>query len=342
MLFVLASAGALRFAGGVECSFGGHPFQPLHLHLTMSVRLAIKVDVDTDRGTREGVPPLAAVLKDAGCPATFLFSLGPDNTGKAIRRVFRPGFLKKIGRTNVAGNYGLRTLLSGTVLPAVRIAQRNEGVLRAVRDQGFAVGIHCWDHFAWQDYLASWDFAKTRAEFSQAAAEFERIFGAKPRTAGTPGWQANANSLRVYDEFKLLYGSDTRGPHPFFPRIGEETFRTLQIPTTLPTLDELLGRPEYPPEKIIPHYRELLTEAPDEYVHVLTIHAELEGQRYLDLFKQLLAEAKKASIEFVQLETIAENLLRDPAAIPVCDVQAREIDGRTGTLAVQGAPVFCG
>jgi peptidoglycan/xylan/chitin deacetylase (PgdA/CDA1 family) len=308
----------------------------------MSVRLAIKVDVDTDRGTREGVPALAAALRAAGCPATFLFSLGPDNTGKAIRRVFRRGFLQKIGRTNVAGNYGLRTILSGTLLPALRIGARNEGVLRAVRDQGFAVGIHCWDHFAWQDYLVRWDLAKTRAEFGQAIAEFERIFGEKPRTAGTPGWQANAHSLRVYDEASLLYGSDTRGPHPFFPRMGNETFQTLQIPTTLPTLDELLGRPEFPLGKIVAHYRELITEAPDDYVHVLTIHAELEGQRYLKLFQALLTTVQAAGVEFIKLEDLAQSLLGNRAAIPVCEVYAREIDGRTGTLAVQGAPVFCG
>jgi undecaprenyl phosphate-alpha-L-ara4FN deformylase len=315
---------------------------PPHFAFFMSVRLAIKVDVDTDRGTREGAPALAAALRAAGCPATFLFSLGPDNTGKAVRRVFRPGFLKKIGRTNVAGNYGLRTLLSGTLLPAWRIGERNAGAMRAVRDQGFAVGIHCWDHFAWQDYLARWDLAKTRAEFGQAVAEFKRIFGEKPRTAGAPGWQATAHSFRVYDEAELLYGSDTRGPHPFFPRAEGEVFKTLQIPTTLPTLDELLGRPEFPLGKIVAHYRELLTEAPDDYTHVLTIHAELEGQRYLELFKALLTTAKGAGLEFVKLEEWAATLLRDRAVVPVCDVEAREIDGRTGTLAVQGAPAFCG
>ncbi len=308
----------------------------------MSVRLAIKVDVDTDRGTREGVPALAAALREAGCPATFLFSLGPDNTGKAIRRIFRPGFLQKIGRTNVAGNYGMRTLLNGTLLPAPRIGVRNEAVLRSVRDAGFAVGIHCWDHFAWQDYLNRWDLAQTRAEFGRAVLEFERIFGTKPQTAGSPGWQANGNSLRVYDEVGLRYGSDTRGPHPFFPRIGNETYHTLQIPTTLPTLDELLGRPEYPNERIIPRYLELLKEAPDGYVHVHTIHAELEGQRHLAMFKELIAAAQAARIEFIKLEDWTESLLRDRAAIRVCEIYAREIDGRSGTLAVQGAPAFCG
>ena len=54
--------------------------------------LAIKIDVDTDRGTRIGVPNLVALFDEFGVKATFLFSLGPDNTGRAIKRIFRPGF----------------------------------------------------------------------------------------------------------------------------------------------------------------------------------------------------------------------------------------------------------
>ena len=55
-------------------------------------RIGLKVDVDTLRGTREGVPRLAALLKKHGADATFYFSVGPDHTGRAMRRVFRKGF----------------------------------------------------------------------------------------------------------------------------------------------------------------------------------------------------------------------------------------------------------
>ena len=80
-------------------------------------QLALKIDVDTLRGTLEGVPALVSVLQKHAAQATFLFSLGPDNTGRALRRIFRPGFLKKVFRTNVAGNYGLKTLMYGTLIP---------------------------------------------------------------------------------------------------------------------------------------------------------------------------------------------------------------------------------
>ena len=38
-------------------------------------RIALKVDVDTLRGTLEGVPRLVELLKRRGAGATFLFSL---------------------------------------------------------------------------------------------------------------------------------------------------------------------------------------------------------------------------------------------------------------------------
>ena len=64
-------------------------------------KLALKIDVDTYRGTREGVPRLVEMLRRTSAGATFLFSLGPDHTGRAIKRAFRPGFMKKVSRTSV-------------------------------------------------------------------------------------------------------------------------------------------------------------------------------------------------------------------------------------------------
>lgn len=81
-------------------------------------RIVLKIDVDTLRGTREGVPNLVRMLRHAGVGATFLFSLGPDHTGWALRRVFRPGFLRKVSRTSVFEHYGIKTLAYGVLLPA--------------------------------------------------------------------------------------------------------------------------------------------------------------------------------------------------------------------------------
>src|SRR5258708_25473192 len=94
-------------------------------------RLAIKGDVDPDRGTRDGVPALTRLLADRGIRATFLFSLGPDNTGRAIRRVFRPGFFSKVSRTSVVSVYGWRTLVNGVLWPGPHSPARHAAAIRA-------------------------------------------------------------------------------------------------------------------------------------------------------------------------------------------------------------------
>lgn len=301
-----------------------------------SPRLAIKIDVDTDRGTREGVPALSALLTRKGVPATFLFSLGPDNTGRAIRRVFRPGFFSKVSRTSVVSTYGLRTLMNGVLLPGPNIAKKNREVMRAVAAAGFETGIHCWDHVFWQDRLFALSEARVAEEFAKAARAYEEVFGTPARTAGAAGWQANAASLAAYDAAGLDYATDTRGREPFFPVAGGRRFRTLQIPTTLPTLDELMGRPEYPTEALA---GELLGRLAPGRFDVFTIHAEIEGMSMIDWFEDFLDRAKAAGIAFVSSAEEAANLNARPETVPAAELSQGEVDGRSGTMAIEGERV---
>jgi undecaprenyl phosphate-alpha-L-ara4FN deformylase len=295
-------------------------------------RLALKIDVDTERGTREGVPALARALDAVGAPATFYFSLGPDNTGRALKRIFRPGFLGKVTRTNVVGTYGLRTLGNGVLWPGPHIARRHTALLRGVRDAGFEVGIHCWDHIRWQDGLHGMSADETRAEFGKARGAFRDVFGQDAGSAAAAGWQANANSLHAYDEANLLYASDVRGRTPFLPRCEGRIFETPQIPSTLPTLDELLGLPEHPEDGLAAEYLGWLRE---DALEVMTLHAEIEGMRYLDWFRGFLEACRARGVTFVALADEAARLRTEPGALPVGDLVQGEIPGRSGTLATQ-------
>lgn len=289
-------------------------------------KVALKIDVDTDRGTRDGVLPLANLCRRHQVPATFFFSLGPDHTGRAIRRVFRPGFLTKVTRTNVAGNYGWRTLLYGTLLPGPMIGQRNADVLRQVADLGFETGIHCYDHFTWQDYVHSMTPEAVRRHLDRAASVYYDIFKTSTRCAAAPGWQACANSLAAYDSLGLDYASDTRGFGPFLPRVGHRTFRTPQIPTDLPTLDERLGLPRLTLEDIT---AEIVNQAHLPGFHVFTAHAELEGLRYAPWFDHLLTAFKQADIEIVPLRTALQGDL------PCAEMGQGEVTGRSGQVAIR-------
>src|ERR1700723_2188145 len=186
-----------------------------------SARIGLKVDVDTLRGTREGVPRLMALLAKLGMDATFYFSVGPDNTGRAMRRVFRKGFAQKVARTSVLKHYGLKTLLYGVLLPGPAIGRSAGGVMRGVHDAGFEGGWHTYDHVRWQDYVAKATAAWTRVEFERGIESFRRGFGFPPQSHAAAGWQINAHGLELEAEYGLRYASDTRGGAPFFPLLAQ-------------------------------------------------------------------------------------------------------------------------
>jgi peptidoglycan/xylan/chitin deacetylase (PgdA/CDA1 family) len=297
------------------------------------VKLALKIDVDTFRGTREGVPRLVEMLKRHDAGATFLFSLGPDHTGRAIKRAFRPGFMQKVGRTSVLSHYGVRTLLYGTLLPGPDIGKRCASILRSVRDAGFEVGIHTWDHVKWQDGVAGADAAWTAGQMRLAIERFREIFGEAPAVHGAAGWQMNVHAYRCTQSMGFRYASDTRGKHPFLPVVRAEIVACPQFPTTLPTLDELIGVESVTEANAADAVLAITRDEPRD--HVFTLHAELEGMKLAPVFEKLLEGWKAQGYALVPMGSIVE--ATETAKLPLCNVVEEAVPGRSGTLSVQGA-----
>jgi len=303
-----------------------------HYALRHHMKLALKIDVDTYRGTREGVPRLVDVLQRFKAQATFFFSLGPDHTGRAIKRVFRPGFIGKVSRTSVVQHYGIKTLLYGTLLPGPDIGRSCADIMRSVRDAGFEVGIHCYDHIRWQDQVAGEDAKWTRKELQRAVDRFTEIFGEAPKTHAAAGWQMNRHALRLMQRLGFDYSSDTRGTHPFIPTVDAEIMACPQLPTTLPTLDEIMNRDGITLDNVAQHLLKL-TENPSPTGHVFTLHAELEGSKWMPILEQLLAGWQKQGYDLVSMRQYLDTL---EGILPRHEMVQREVDGRVGTLAVQG------
>ena len=301
-------------------------------------RIGLKVDVDTLRGTREGVPRLAALFKKLAVDATFYFSVGPDHTGRAIRRVFRKGFAQKVARTSVLKHYGLKTLLYGVLLPGPDIGRKAGTVMRSVHDAGFEVGLHTFDHVRWQDHVAGASEAWTRIEFERGMSAFERVFGFFPKSHAAAGWQINAHALELEREYGLGYASDTRGYAPFWPMLKAERSTCPQLPTTLPTFDELLGRDGIDESNIadaVFRLSENNAGASGENLQVFTLHAELEGMLLLGAFEALLRKWQAAGFKITRMAGIRD--LAVQRLLPDQTVIMGEVAGRSGLLAVQPA-----
>lgn len=293
------------------------------------MKLALKVDAATYRGTLAGVPRLVEALRQAEAQATFYFNLGPDHSGRM------PASLLAASRKGASalGRHGLATLFYGTLLPGPDVGLRCMDILRGVRDAGFDTGVQGWDCAAWQRRAATASPAWTARSMQRAIARYEKIFGEAPKTHAAAGWQMNPHALRLTQRLGFGYASDTRGTHPFVPVWNAEVVLCPQLPTTLPTLDELLGRDGCSIDTV--HERLLaLTGQPPTTGHVFTLQAELEGRKLLPVFVKLLDGWRKQGYELVSLGSLFESI--DASRLPRHELVRGTVEGRAGTLVLQG------
>ncbi len=294
--------------------------------------LGLKIDVDTWRGTIMGLPSLANMLQEEGIRATFFLTIGPDNMGKHIWRLVKPKFFLKMLRGNAAKLYGFDILFKGFLWPGPDIGTNLKEILRMPLHHNHEVALHAYDHYKWQTRISKMCAEEVKLDNLKAFERWKNIFGgALPRAAGSPGWQLSEEWLDFADSkycSSILYRSDSRGSVFGYPEFGRKVYEKLQIPTTLPTYDEVIGRNGVTNE----NYNEyILSLIEPGQLNVLTIHAESEGIACFDMFKDFVKACKDKNIKIVPLGDIY-NKIKDTKR--VVRLHMEQIPGRDGKVAI--------
>ena len=262
--------------------------------------LALKIDVHSLRGMRDGVPRLVEVLQRHGAGATFYLTLGRD----------RP-----------------------RLLPSMDVARRCADLMRHVRDEGFETGVLAYEGWRWQHRIVDAPGEWVEAQMKRAIDRYADVFGEAPRTHGATGWRMSVHALRLTQRLGFDYASDGRGSCPHLPVWNAELVRCPQFPTTLPTLDEIVAHGAASEDNVAA--RLLEHTAQDGHDHVFTLSAEREGGKLAAEFEQLVIGWGAQGYRLVRLRDLYEAV--EPLALPRYDVGWGNVPGRTHKLLVQYA-----
>ncbi len=282
--------------------------------------LGLKIDVDTYRGMKKGVPRLLSILAQFGMRATFFLSMGPDASGRAIFQMMKnPLLLKKMLRTNGGRLYGIKTALYGTLLPSPMIGLSFPRLIEQILSEGHEVEFHAWDHRRWQDELHTRSLEWIENWFDKGIEAYRRLAKQEPSSFGAPSWIIDDRVLNLVGKYSFRYLSCTRAKEPFIHKISG----LIEIPSDLPCFEEVGV-----PEGIASIFRMLKVGG----IHVLPVHAEAEGGIWDSHFIELCERLRTLDLRILPLSSI--RALLESEVLPVREYRMERLPGRSSPCAV--------
>jgi hypothetical protein len=266
--------------------------------------VALKVYAETLKAYRDGVPKLLDMFDELSIRGSFFFGMGTEGSGSAVSKFF--GERKEI----VASAPGI-----------LRDASRRE------QD----CGVYGWNPYEWQIRLEKLNDTTLEADIKRAVNYFASRTGRRPDGFAAPGFRASYMSLRIQDDVHFTYCSDTFGFFPFMPKMSWKTFRTPQIPSTLPPLEIALQRASDAEARS--RLKELNGNL-REGLNVLPMSAIVATLPQICVsLREFLLQCACEGVKFMGLATVMKNL--DASKLPTCEVIAAQAPGMPKEVAMQ-------
>lgn len=194
----------------------------------------LRADIETSNCLIKGIPALLKILRKYDLKATFFIPMGPDR----ILMGFNKFRLKTYIKLSPIKKFGFWAILKG-------IIHQNPDMGNLCIRVGlnhlseYEIALHGYDHACWAKSIHKKRPKEVRELFMTGYNEYRRVFGRKPLGFASPEFQWTPETLNLLDELGFLYGSDFKAKAPFKPTIGGIAYKTIQIPVTLPNLEEL-------------------------------------------------------------------------------------------------------
>lgn len=203
--------------------------------------------------------------------------------------------------------------------------------VKIAAEAGFEVGLRVVATPPWWSRLSTETPEKYEERLLALHSAHEAALGTPSRLHAAADWSTSPHGLRLTQRLGFAYASDTRGRHPFLPVWDGEIVRCPQIPTTLPTLDELavLGTAGSPVDELL-----ALTANSSLSGHVFSLRLTPALTAAPAPLEALLTGWREQGYELTSIQALASQLDMDKLARH--EIVVGKVPGRSGTLLLQG------
>jgi len=286
---------------------------------------ALRIDIDSLKGLREGVPKLLDTLSKYDMKASFFSVMGweGDFLSTVKYRIIRAkahtpstDFVGRLGSTDKQSSLKLTKFVSGysellrCLFFPVKFSHEKD-ILYMIKEEGHELGVHGYVHVKWHNLKKN----EAEKEFQQMTSSYEKLFGERPKGFASPRFISNNTVRELTEKHGFKYSSLTYGEKPFFPVLNGQLCSHVEIPVTIDMIDDkglivpilyYFSRTGLSDSKIV----EEATKRIDEKLRAnklasMYIHPKDEGRYLQPLFEKVIKHVHDWGCEVKTFEEIA-------------------------------------
>lgn len=250
----------------------------------MKKTFAIRIDLESQKGIKEGLPKLLKLFREENVKASFYLVMGGESN------IFE--VLKNSGELKTAGErriklWSLKEKLRMVLFP-IDFTKKNKNLIKKILTEDHELGLHGWKHREWTRNLKKINLTK---RLHQMISRYKRFFGVYPKSWTSPGFNINEKVLFELEKRGITHVSDF-GEKKTFGKIKNIPMNILGE-NKMPFIEYWVGKGKTD-EEIFEIFKK---EIENKNFVSFYLHGMFEGRFKIGLLKKMVGELKKQNFE---------------------------------------------
>ncbi|MFC2153929.1 polysaccharide deacetylase family protein [Candidatus Altiarchaeota archaeon] len=280
---------------------------------------ALRVDIDSLEGLRQGVPKILDVLRDLGIKASFYCLMGWEGdlwstiNHRLLREYENPlSKTEEYDESDLIFKSPLNISKIFRCLLSPKSLSSEKAIIERILSEGHSLGVHGYVHVRWRGITPS----EINKEFKYMMSAYSKIIGEQPKGFSAPLNFTSEHLLRTLNDYGFLCNSYLGGKTIYRPTIDGQPSNFVMVPVIIhqsgiPIIEYLYNK-GLNSDNIIKRVSHTIEDAEKNFgLSSLYIHPKVEGDVAINIFQQLMSYISEEGHEIKNFEDIALDYLKN-------------------------------